>query len=196
MKHRSTDIKDTYTAPDLMAFKNAVIGCVWCLALIGSYLLIGTFLDMQYGMFCDAGSMRAYRANLSHYFLWVAILAVVWWGCAVNPLIARLRSFFEQHSFPLSLIFSMGALIGTALLYFLSGKTGSGIYDEKEIFYPLVSAYILPTVFIAVMYVVPPVNISKVILPARSEKKLTIAKARIFIIAAAVITVLVLMDLP
>lgn len=146
--------------------------------------------------YCDMTSIRQFQSKLLMCLIWTLFLTLLWWWIANNScrltLGARLRNFFEQYSFIVSLAFIALEAAGVLIIYTFFGS--AGIYAKNGWLHPVWSIYMFPVVFVAMMYSCPPVNIAKVILPVR-EERCRVTRVIIVVAALGVVIALTAIDL-
>lgn len=170
-------------------FRNFLRCLIWLFALSLCRFILQESVLAQYFQIGEPTSIEAYLHGLIWVWRYLTVLSLLWWFGAINNGTmawgAKLRDTIERSSFLCSVIGSIIAFTGTAFAgQFV--ETG-GIYATNHFYYPLGFIYILPAVFVCLMYALPPVSISKVILPANRFKIGTIL---ILLLGAVLITIL------
>lgn len=175
---------------------NSLKLCVWLVVCLACFIVIRGTIVASFQMYCEMTSIHKFQKKLVECLLWTLFLTILWWLGTANScrltLGARLRNFFEEYSFIASLVFTVLEIAGVLIIYTFFGS--AGIYAKNGWLHPVWSIYIFPVVFVAMMYVCPPINIEKVILPI-SEERCWAARVVIAVVALIVTAVLIAIDI-
>lgn len=171
--HNSTEL---YGAESIqyMESRNFINIIIWAVTMGGCFALMQRCITRQYSRIGVEQSIQDFRQLLTLELGGIIILSLLWWFVTSigGPQIARWRSCFEQNSCICAVIFSFLAFGGACLLMFI-GKFG--IKTNNGHFQTLCCPFILPAVFVCLMYAVPPVHIREVIYPGKRTGRLLIA---------------------
>lgn len=135
----------------------------WLAILLIFFIGILGYIQQEYRFIGGDGGIRTYYISIGLELAAVLVLAALWWFGAMTTQSA-LRSWAEQFSFGLSLILCVIAFAAAFVLYSLYC---SGISDRNGFIHELKLIYVLPSVFLGCMYLLPPKTMQKVIAPAR-----------------------------
>lgn len=170
---------------------NFVLCALCLLSLVFCRLILERIVYFQFSQIGDPTSIQAYITGLAHAWEFLTVLCLLWWFGAANggkmAWGAQWRDTIERSSFSCSLVVTVVAFIGTFLVSKFFG-TGGISSANNFYYYPLGFIYILPVVFVCAMYVFPPVNISKVILPGNRYKVVTIVVVLLTVVLIVILS--------
>jgi len=166
---------------------NGISAGVWMIVLGSCFGCMQHLVAEQYDRVGTEQSIAAFQFLLTVGFLFVIGLSLLWWFITSVgwPQIARLRSLFERNSKICAAAFSFLAFLSTSFL---------GVIGEYSInatnghVYPLRCPFILPAVFVCLMYIAPPIHMREVIFPGKRWVRL--APAAVAALVAAVLFVI------
>jgi len=176
MARRNTwDLSDSDSI-GYMKSRNILSLILWIAVLVICFMLIQYRVVDQYRQIGAGESVRNFRQVLVWGLVYILALSFLWWFGAANEFspCAGMRNFFERRSLGCALVFDCLAAAGILLLSLLREF---GISAKNGHFYSLRCPFILPAVFICLMYAAPPVNIQEVILPGNGRRWLVAGAA-------------------
>lgn len=181
--HNSTELYGSKSI-QYMESRNFFNMLIWAIAMGGCFTFMQHLITDQYNRIGVEQSIYNFKHLLMLELRGIIFLSLLWWFVTSigGPQIARWRSFFEQNSCVCAIVFNFGAFLGTCFLM-LIGKFG--IETNNGYFQTLYCPFILPAVFVCLMYAVPPVHIREVIFPGKWWGRLLIAA--VVALAAAVL---------
>lgn len=157
-----------------MKLRNLTNVLIWVVVLGGGFVAIKYFVINQFTKIGTEQSIEAFEQLLLLDMVGIIILSVVWWFIINTDgvLIACWRSYFEQNSIICGIVFSVLAVF-IPLVLSLIGEFGIKAINGH--FYSLNCQFILPSIFIFLMFFAPPVQIQEMISPGRSWVRWVIA---------------------
>ena len=169
-KHNTWELSGSESVRYMKA-SNLTTLALWVLVLTLFSVLTQHFVAGEYQHVGAAESVRSFRGMLVWDSAYILVLSLVWWFAVTNEFssCAGIRDLFERRTFNCAVVFSALALFGPVAI----GLFGEfGIAASNGHFYPLHCPFIPSAVFICLMYLLPPVNIQKVIFPGKSRREL------------------------
>lgn len=121
-------------------------------------------------------SYNAYKNNMLLMFCIAVVLAAVWWGISLIPLPSR--EFMENYAGICALI-SVLLFFGTAVL---SIWRIPGVYRTGGTLISLQYAFLYPCIYTAVLYLMPPNNICRILTPVKWGFRFLVGFAAIAVI--------------
>ena len=134
---------------------------LWYFVLIAAAFLISGMVRNNYASIVEMRSLTDFIVNIVFAALSLIILSFFWWRAATTEKLIGIRESLEQYSFRWSVIFIIIAFFLAMCFYFRCNILSSASGRR----YSLDCVFMLPAVFAALMYFLPPVQITGVILP-------------------------------
>lgn len=161
--------------------KNALKILVWIIGFICSYILVYRMTEYHYQYVAAKSQIEIYQLAMGILWIGGAVVASIWWillVCMKN----KIRNYAEENAFVCGLLFGAAVLLWT---FYITGMRVSGIMDNNGKLQYVYYGFVMPCVFGALMVLLPPEGVKKVIIPGSAVIKWIIGG--VFLLLAAAI---------
>ena len=150
--------------PKELRMENLLREIVWYIALGIGFGAVIYQITTQFVPIADPDSVTRFLAYLSLMLLFSMLLTFLWWRGSSTEFawLTPIRLMVQEHCFVFSLAF-FGLLY--LICVFLYAKCHWIYNEDRQSYYSLSCIFFLPQIYGALMYLIPPKHISRVIVP-------------------------------